>query len=82
MTFKKEYLGTSLEGWLGEESILQEATASAAKKVIAWQSSGTGRAEEREAKLTALCEMLDASIAQGGSHSADDVRAAVKTRLV
>jgi antitoxin ParD1/3/4 len=37
--------------------------------------------EEREAKLMALRETLDASIARGGSHSAGDVRAAVKARL-
>ena len=33
--------------------------------------------EGREAKLAALRETLDASIAGGGSHSGEDVRAAV-----
>ena len=37
--------------------------------------------EEREAKLIALRETLDASLARGGSHSADDVRTAIKARL-
>jgi antitoxin ParD1/3/4 len=37
--------------------------------------------EEREAKLAALRETLDASIARGGSHSAEDVSAAVRARL-
>ena len=34
-----------------------------------------GLVEEREAKLAALRETLNASVEQGGAHSADDVRA-------
>jgi hypothetical protein len=82
MTFKKKHLGTPFEGWLEEEGILQEATESAAKKVIAWQLSEVRQAGERGAKLKAWGETLDASIARGGSHSAKDIRAAVKARLV
>ncbi|WP_442581401.1 type II toxin-antitoxin system ParD family antitoxin [Mesorhizobium sp. ASY16-5R] len=37
--------------------------------------------EEREAKLKALRETIDASIAGGGSHSAEDVDAYVNERL-
>jgi antitoxin ParD1/3/4 len=37
--------------------------------------------EEREAKLKALRETIDASIAQGGSHSADEVDAYIDERL-
>jgi antitoxin HicB len=62
MTFKKEYLGTSLEDWLEEEGILQEATASAAKKVIAWQLSE----EMRKNKITKtrMAELMETSRAQ------------------
>jgi antitoxin ParD1/3/4 len=37
--------------------------------------------EEREAKLKALRETIDASIAQGGSHSAGEVDAYIDERL-
>lgn len=37
--------------------------------------------EEREAKLSALRETLEASIARGGANSRQDVEAAVKLRL-
>lgn len=37
--------------------------------------------EEREAKLKALRETIDASIAKGGSHSAEEVDAYVDRRL-
>lgn len=37
--------------------------------------------EEREAKLKALREAIDASIAKGGSHSAKEVDAYVDRRL-
>jgi hypothetical protein len=37
---------------------------------------------ERKAKLEALRKTIDASSARGGSHSAEEVRAAVKARLV
>jgi antitoxin ParD1/3/4 len=37
--------------------------------------------EEREAKLQALRDTLEASIAQGGSHSSADVRAHVREEL-
>lgn len=37
--------------------------------------------EEREAKLAALRQTIDAAIARGGSNTADEVRAVVKARL-
>ena len=37
--------------------------------------------EEREAKLAALRQTLDAAIDRGGSHTADEVRQAVRARL-
>jgi hypothetical protein len=82
MTFKGQYLGTSLEDWLEEEGILQEATDSAAKKVMEWRAGEAGLAGEQEAKLSDLRQTVAASIGRGGSHSAQEVRAAVKARLV
>jgi hypothetical protein len=82
MAFKKERLGTPLEEWLEEEGILQEATDSAAKKVMEWRAGEGGPAGEKEAKLSELRQRLDASSVRGGSHSAEEVRAAVKARLV
>jgi hypothetical protein len=81
MKFKKEYLGIPLEDWLEEEGILQEATESAVKKAMEWQPSKARLVMERKAKLEALRKTIDASIARGGSHSAEEVRAAVKARL-
>lgn len=37
--------------------------------------------EEREAKLAALRQTIDAAIERGGSHTADEVRQAVRARL-
>lgn len=37
--------------------------------------------EEREAKLKALRERLDAAIARGGAHTSEEVMASVKERL-
>lgn len=37
--------------------------------------------EEREAKLAALRQTIDAAIERGGSHTADEVREAVRARL-
>lgn len=62
MTFKKQYVGTSLEDWLEEEGILQESTIAAAKKVIAWQLSE----EMRKKKITKMrmAELMETSRAQ------------------
>ena len=37
MILNKKHLGSSLEEWLEEEGILEEATAAAMKSVLAWQ---------------------------------------------
>lgn len=37
--------------------------------------------EEREAKLAALRQTIDAAIERGGSHTADEAREAVRARL-
>lgn len=37
--------------------------------------------EEREAKLAALRQTIDAAIERGGSHTADEARKTVRTRL-
>jgi antitoxin ParD1/3/4 len=42
---------------------------------------GLRMVEEREQKLAALRETIEASIAGGGEHSSDDVRAAVRSAL-
>ena len=34
--------------------------------------------EEREAKLAALRQMIEASIAEGGEHTSEDVKAAIE----
>jgi hypothetical protein len=82
MTLKGQHLGTSLEDWLEEEGILQEATDSAAKKVMEWRAGEAGLAGEQEANLSDLRQTVAASSGRGGSHSAQEVRAAVKARLV
>jgi hypothetical protein len=67
MTLKRQYFDTSLEDWLEEEGILQEATDSAAKKVMEWLAGEAGLAGAREDKLRALRQTVDASIARAGT---------------
>ena len=43
--------------------------------------AGLRLVEEREAKLAALRETLDASIARGGSHTDDEVAASIEEAL-
>ena len=58
------------------ESFVQEAVRTgrygSASEVV---REGLRLVEEREEKLRALRDMVNASIARGGAHSADDVRA-------
>ncbi|EBV3600133.1 type II toxin-antitoxin system ParD family antitoxin [Salmonella enterica subsp. enterica serovar Virchow] len=64
------------------EEFVEEAVRSgrygSASEVV---REGLRLVEEREAKLLALREKLDASISRGGGNSADHVRAAIKARL-
>jgi antitoxin ParD1/3/4 len=69
-------LGERWEGFVAQ--IVGQGRYGSASEVV---REGLRLVEEREAKLIALRTTLDASIARGGSHSVDDVHAAIKTRL-
>jgi len=64
------------------EEFVEEAVRSgrygSASEVV---REGLRLVEEREAKLVALRETIEASIVRGGANSAADVRQAVKARL-
>ena len=65
-------IGERWEGFVA--SVVDQGRYGSASEVV---REGLRLVEEREAKLAALRETLDASIAGGGSHSGEDVRAAV-----
>ena len=62
MKFNKKHLGSTLESFLEEEGILEEATVSAIKSVIAWQLAE----EMRKKKITKkrMAELMQTSRAQ------------------
>jgi antitoxin ParD1/3/4 len=60
------------------EELLAEGRYASASEIM---REGLRLVEEREQKLSALREKLDASIERGGSHSIDDVRSSVKATL-
>lgn len=62
MKFKSKHRGSSLESFLEEEGILEEATVKAIKSVIAWQLAE----EMRKKKITKkrMAEMMDTSRTQ------------------
>lgn len=73
-------VGDRWEGFV--EAAVKSGRYGSASEVV---REGLRLVEEREAKLIALRETLNASIAQGGEHDADDVRAhlrAVEEELV
>ena len=59
-------------------SAVESGRYSSASEVV---REGLRLVEEREAKLTALRDTVQASIAAGGKHSADDARAAIAATL-
>ncbi len=56
------YRGTSLDEFLEEEGILEEATAKAAKKALAWQFARA--IEEQNVTKAALARRMNTSRAQ------------------
>jgi len=48
MALNKKFVGTSLDDFLAEQGMLEEATATAVKRVIAWQI----KSEKKSKKLT------------------------------
>ena len=73
-------VGDRWEGFV--EAAVKSGRYGSASEVV---REGLRLVEEREVKLIALRETLNASIAQGGEHDADDVRAhlrAVEEELV
>ena len=69
-------VGDRWEGFVA--SIVAQGRYGSASEVV---REGLRLVEEREAKLQALRDTLDAAIARGGSHSPQEVAAAVKARL-
>ena len=59
------------------ESIVQDGRYGSASEVV---REGLRLVEEREAKLNALRQTLDASIAEGGERKQDDVGAALNAK--
>ena len=59
------------------ESIVKDGRYGSASEVV---REGLRLVEEREAKLNALRQTLDASIAEGGERTQDDVGAALKAK--
>jgi antitoxin ParD1/3/4 len=69
-------IGDRWEGFVA--SIVKAGRYGSASEVI---REGLRLVEEREAKLQALRDTLDMSIAAGGTHSDDEVGAAIAARL-
>lgn len=69
-------IGDRWEGFVA--SIVKTGRYGSASEVV---REGLRLVEEREAKLQALRDTLDASIAQGGVHGDDEVGAAIADRL-
>lgn len=60
------------------ESAIREGRYASASEVVL---EGLRLVEEREAKLKALKDMIEASIAEGGDYSDEDVAAALEAEL-
>ena len=70
MTMGNEYIGSNFDDFLAEEALLEDATATAMKRVIAWQIaqemkaqklSKTAMATKMHTSRAALNRLLDAS---------------------
>jgi len=59
------------------DSVVQEGRYGSASEVV---REGLRLVEEREAKLTALRQTIEASIAEGGTLSQEEVSAALSTK--
>ena len=68
-------LGERWEGFVA--SVVEQGRYGSASEVV---REGLRLVEEREAKLIALRDTIEASIARGGSNSDDDIATALETR--
>ncbi len=59
------------------EGVVQDGRYGSASEVV---REGLRLVEEREAKLTALRQTIEASIAEGGARSPDEVRATLSAK--
>ena len=69
-------IGERWEGFVAE--VVKSGRYGSASEVV---REGLRLVEERETKLKALRETIEASIARGGSHTSEEVMASVKERL-
>jgi antitoxin ParD1/3/4 len=69
-------VGLRWEGFVAQ--IVEQGRYGSASEVV---REGLRLVEEREAKLLALRETLEASMARGGSHTDEDVAEAISQRL-
>lgn len=69
-------VGERWEGFV--EKVVKSGRYGSASEVV---REGLRLVEERETKLKALRETIDASIARGGSQSSEEVMASVRDRL-
>lgn len=69
-------VGNRWESWI--EAMLVDGRYGSASEIV---REGLRLVEEREHKLAALRETVQASIARGGSHTSEEVRDSVRAKL-